>query len=504
MNYIPVFELVKSLNSSEKKYFKIYSSRHIIDGANKYLLLFDILESMKNYEEDSLSYQLKEKGKDISYLKADMNYLYHNILKSLLFLHAGKSAQLIVHESHSKIEILYHKALYRTCLREINKAIALAESTELFGDAYKLLHIEKRVRQHLTSSPVNKLSITERIGSILEKKQQLLHYDILYETINDIRLRLSKTRAESELNQLKILMQQDIIKDIKHATSITSTIRFYQIHAMYHYVQRNRKEELHCNEQIIELFNNNLLYKEEYLADYVNTQSRIISITKELPEVVFFKALKEIREIPIPPERLYYKGITAQVFNFSYMIELSHYLQKKQFKKATTIIPLIENGLEKYTAILTASHKLTFLYMLGYFYFATGEFIKARDYIHALLETYQEKDRPDLYHFAQLLHLLIHFELKNYALIKYKCASVRYFFKKEAAHYKAENLLLAFLQKEKNYTRDVYKNLHALQKALLSIKEDALEKYAFVYIDFSDWVDSKIAKKASISMLYDN
>ena len=36
-----LFELIKSLNKSEKRYFKLFSSRHTIGEENGYLKLFD-------------------------------------------------------------------------------------------------------------------------------------------------------------------------------------------------------------------------------------------------------------------------------------------------------------------------------------------------------------------------------------------------------------------------------------------------------------------------------
>ena len=37
-----LFELVKSMTMSEKRYFKIYSSKHVIGQSNDYVLLFDL------------------------------------------------------------------------------------------------------------------------------------------------------------------------------------------------------------------------------------------------------------------------------------------------------------------------------------------------------------------------------------------------------------------------------------------------------------------------------
>ena len=93
-----VFELIKSLNMSEKRQFKIYGSRHIIDVENKYIFLFDVLEKMESYDAEALRIKLESAGRNTKFIKADMNFLYQLILKSLVLYHSGKSAQIILNE----------------------------------------------------------------------------------------------------------------------------------------------------------------------------------------------------------------------------------------------------------------------------------------------------------------------------------------------------------------------------------------------------------------------
>ena len=47
-------ELIKYLSKSEKRYFKIVSSRHTIGEENNYILLFDYLERQEIYDEEKL------------------------------------------------------------------------------------------------------------------------------------------------------------------------------------------------------------------------------------------------------------------------------------------------------------------------------------------------------------------------------------------------------------------------------------------------------------------
>ncbi|HUM52018.1 MAG TPA: hypothetical protein PK431_09390 [Chitinophagales bacterium] len=497
-----VFELIKAMNMSEKRQFKIYSSRHVIEGENKYMLLFTLLERMEIFDQDLLANSLKDAGKKTAFIKADMNFLYQSILKSLVLYHSGKSAQIILNESISIIEILYFKGNFEQCIKEINKAANIARNAELFSSLLKIIQYEKTVYNHLSKHNRTEHDIIQDLIYIHQIQQNIITYYDLHNTANQARIRIIKTRNTKEISIFEKLMQHELLQHEQRALSLDAKIKFYQIHAMWHYVNQEKKDELNTNKKIIQLFEKHPIYKDEHLIEYVNTYARILSISKDINEQVFFIELHNFRSIEVQNEKLYFLRISAQIFNFSYMIELSMYIQKKKFAKAANIINDIEYGLKKYKTILIASYKITFLYMLAYYYFATGNFDNARKRINTLLNEHKEEERPDIYNFAKLINLLIHFELKNFSYIKYKQQSVFYYFKKQSSLYETENIILKFFSLEKNYTVNLEKSLLKLKADLEKTKNHSLEKYAFNYFDWIDWIDSKISKKSCIAKLY--
>ncbi|MGB0261083.1 MAG: hypothetical protein ACPF99_06710, partial [Flavobacteriaceae bacterium] len=76
----PLFNLVKSLTKSEKRQFKLYANRLDGNADAKFLLLFDLLDKMKFYDEGQLLNADFVKRQQLSNLKA---HLYKQILVSL-------------------------------------------------------------------------------------------------------------------------------------------------------------------------------------------------------------------------------------------------------------------------------------------------------------------------------------------------------------------------------------------------------------------------------------
>ena len=57
-----LFELIKSLSKSEKRYFKLLSSRHTIGDENNYVKLFDFIDKQTTYDEGVIFKEFKKSG----------------------------------------------------------------------------------------------------------------------------------------------------------------------------------------------------------------------------------------------------------------------------------------------------------------------------------------------------------------------------------------------------------------------------------------------------------
>ena len=118
-----LFQLVKSLSKSEKRYFKLSSS--LQSGEKNYMKLFDAIELQAEYDEGAI--KDKFAGETfINHLPSEKNHLYSLILKSLRGFYADKSAAAILQEQLRNIELLVDRALYKECSKIIRKAKKMA------------------------------------------------------------------------------------------------------------------------------------------------------------------------------------------------------------------------------------------------------------------------------------------------------------------------------------------------------------------------------------------
>lgn len=479
---------------SEKRQFKIFSKRHIIHEVNKYNVLFEVLENMEVYDETALEKALKIKNYDTRYLKADQNYLYQLLLKSLTLFNSGKSSLLEIKEYLLNIEILLKKDLFLQCKKEIEKAKKLAASIDNNELLINILHWERKLLYFTNYNPLAEMSLLNEMIKVEEKISNEVAYLMLYAKTNEWRIRIAKNRDNEDMKMLHNLYEHPLLKDETQALSLNSRIKFAQIHAMYHFIMGNKQEELLNNQIIIQLLEENKVFMNEYPNEFINTKSRIISILKDIDDVQFKSELASLRMFQPQVHDISHQHLLAQIFSFSYMTEFSYYLNSKQFNMAKSLIAPIEWGLKTYQNELKASFKITFIYMMSYLHFTLGDYDLARKKVNIILNDFNENTRPELYNFSKLLNLFIHLELENYAYIKYKQSNVAYYFKKQTASFKTEKAVLSFFSKPKNYQEKLSDKLLELEDELLKIRKNSLEMDAFRYFDFLLWIKAKLHK----------
>lgn len=181
-----LFDLIKSLTKSEKRFFKLSSS--LQSGEKNYLKIFDFVDKQNNYDEEGLKNEFKNE-RFINHLPSEKNHLYKLILKSLRGFHSDNSINSILKEEIKNVEILYKKSLYKECRKFLLRAKKTAEEHEKFYYWFELISwekllIEEDYEQGNFNFDLDNL-IQEEL-SVIEKLRNLAEYQMIYSRINYI------------------------------------------------------------------------------------------------------------------------------------------------------------------------------------------------------------------------------------------------------------------------------------------------------------------------------
>lgn len=485
-----LYSLIKSLSSNEKRYFKLFASRHTIGEKNNYVSLFDTLDNEKDYNEEEIFKTLGNETliKNFSFNK---HYLYKLILKSLLQFHSDSSINAQLKDLLRSVEILFEKGLYDHCLKIIYKSYQLADQYENYLTHLELLSWEiKIIRTQLyrgkTEEDMDK--VHQKIFSVIDKYKNFAQY-------NQLRAKMFLNKKEPYKNGRNLpvhqkMMQHPLLTSEDAPTTLLSKYIYNLINAIYAAdVIHNYNLAISYNQKLIKLIEAHPYLIEEHTDRFMRLQMNIIVAhlyNKEYDKVaVSISKLKNL------------KSIKDQLFDAIYCFELLLYNARRQFEHAIKLVERIELNLQNRNFDYPPPPlEAELFYIISYTYFGTGNYIKALHWLNKIPMVKLESN-PDLDRFIRMYNLILHYELKNQALMEYSMLSAHRFLDKKEGLLKVETIVLNFMEKLLNSNSKIeVKIFKDFKKEIAEAIKDSSEQKALQYFDIISWIDSTIKKKA--------
>ena len=255
-----LFELVKAMTPSEKRYFKIFASLHTVGEQNKYMKLFDLMDEMVDYDEAHLIEGVNDKG-GVTFSKLK-KYLYDLILKAMRNFNIDKNGTHQLTAAIDDISILFNKGLYAQAQKAIKKADKIINEYELISYNFLIENWKRRTQLHLNGHAKTQLE---------DMSEKLREYELMnayMEAFGDILQFTKKWSAITSITQLPESVQK-ILKN-QPAASAPVKIRFFhlRLESIYLRLTRDYDTYLEKTEQTYELSKSHVAFQNEDIHIY--------------------------------------------------------------------------------------------------------------------------------------------------------------------------------------------------------------------------------------------
>ena len=491
-----LFKLIKSLTKSEKRFFKLSSS--LQSGEKNYLKIFDFIERQEDYDEEELKRVFK-KETFIRHLPSEKNHLYKLILKSLRSYYSEQSLSSQLKQELKNVEILYNKALYKECEKFVSRAKEMAKKYEKFYYWFELISWEKRLLESAYESGVFSQDLDELVEEeemVIAKLRNLAEYTVIYSKINLVFRSGGFTRNEKERKVVEDIADYHLIKGKNTALSTKAASICYYIKGLCAATNRNYEDSFQFFNRTREILDNNPLIKHDTGGRYVMTLFHLLRCHIDNKEFVEAKKLiDEIRDLQTK-KGFNSMDVAVRIFANSYYHELVLLHSTGEFQKSVDLIPIIEKQQEIYDEKISKEMEVLLAYNKAYSYFGVGNYKRALQNLNDVLNDNEQNLRQDVYSFARLFNLVIHYELENYDFLDYVIKSTNRYLSKHDRDYEIENVCIKHIRKlAKTPTAvnrmEIFERMH---EDITRLLEDHNERVVLEYFNISAWVDSKIHK----------
>ncbi len=501
-----LFRLIHSLTKSEKRYFKIYASRHVIGRENNYLKLFSAIEQQKEYDEDALRKQFRRE-KFARQLAVTKNYLYKLIMESMRMYHADKTPEAQIRSLIQDAEFFMDRMFRSQAARVIERAKKLVYQYEAFTYLPELMRLERRLMTTeeyagKTAASMDEFSAEWRLA--IERINNLAQYWDLSARMFIIYLQHGSARTEADIRELKALMDSPLLTSEDAAQTFDAKEYFCHINGTYHFLQGDYINAHQFSRRHIELLEQQPDYVVHSPTRYLGRLSIYIFDSFKIQRYdEFFAGMEKIRNFRSLYPDAQGDRLEVELFKISTMLELYACIELGDTEKGLELAPAIEAGLERYGEFIEASLLLSFRFNLASLYFIAGRYEDALTRTNALLNSGQFDIREDIYGFLRVFNIILHYELGNDDLLEYLLKSTyRYLYTRNKI-FKFESIALRLIRKltTRRAGRDLLPIFRELREELLPLADDPYERKAFECIDVVSWLDSKIEGKPLVEVI---
>lgn len=480
-------ELIKSLSSSEKRYFRLFAERH--SSHNNYLKLFDAIAQQEVYDETKLKQQLADEHwlKNLAVVKSQLKQL---VLESLVqFNRTSDDRSKLDHETKKAIE-LGQKGFKKEASDALEKIQTKAEKSLYWMQALTAVQWQKKFL-YTGSIDVNR--------KLAEDEQRLLgfmsnegeYYQLIRELIH-IRFKTEVVRESETRQQLNELKTNSLLANFEEAKTLLSQYFYHTFHGIYHSLINETENSEKAYYRALVLLRENPDFAASRAEDYF---MRLNSYVSKLSAAGLTNEFRDwLAELRKAPENAVFKTLTnvgelTTVYAANH--ELQAYFHAKNYDAGS-------NRAEQLFAEVTAAFpkvrdqwQLVFLYNGMVLHFMDGRYRESLKWIRAIEET-PGTESELIRELAAMLHIMVRYELEDTELLESLLRSTDRSLKKEGRFFKIEQ---AMIEHYRNLLKtpkiDQQELWETLKVKFVTFKNDPSEKAFFAYFDFVEWINHR-------------
>ena len=492
-----LFQLVRSLQKSEKRNFKLFITRNSGNKDLNIVELFDALDKLPEYDEAALLKKLTSiKKPQLANVKA---HLYKELLASLRLLNSTESIDLHLHEQLDYARILYNKGLYLHALKILDKTKELARNYHQDSFLIQVISLEKKIETlHITRSMQNRADqLSADADTVNENRKNITRLSNLALQLYSWYIKHGHARNEKDEEGVKAFFRSNLPEAAFSLTGFYERLYLYQSYCWFAFIRQDFLMYYRYTQKWVNLFDEYPMMKEVETGHYIKGMHNLLNAHFDLRNYPrFHDTLRQFEIFAKSPVADQHINNRIQCFVYVSSAKLNQHIMEGSFAEGLTLKDGIEKQLDEFSQYLDRHRILVFNYKIAMMYFGHGNYSRSIDYLHKIINDNNTDLRTDLQCYARVLHLMAHYELGNYELVEHLTRSVYRFMAKMENLTVIEEAMFKFLRN--NFYVPAKKLQPAFNGFLQTIKQFEKSRFqtrSFAYLDIISWVESKVNNK---------
>ncbi len=492
-----LFQLVKSLEKSEKRNFKLYVKRNSGEEDLKVVQLFDAIDKLETYDEELLL--SKNKGIKKQQLSNSKAHLYRQILTSLRLIKSEENIDIQLHEQMDHARILYNKGLYLQSLKVLDRMKEIAKSNHQFTYIQQVVFLEKKIEAlHITRSMQDRAErLAAEADEVTDRLMQISKLSNLSLLLYSWYIKNGHARNKNDEAAVQKFFDDHFPAPAKSPHGFYEKLYLQQSYSWYGFIRQDFLMYYRYTQKWVDLFSEYPFMLEIETSHYIKGMHNLLGAHFDLQNFdKFNETLQQFQDFALSPIVQHNENNKIQCFVYINTALINKHFIEGSFTEGVKLVPNIAEGLKEYEIYLDRHRVLVFYYKIACLYFGSGNHEKTIDYLNKIIN-WKVDLRTDLQCYARLLHLIAQYELGNYDLLEYLIKSAYRFMSKMENLSVVEEEIFKFLRKSFHLSsKQIGPAFENLLDIVKKYERNRFETRAFAYLDIISWLESKIRKVA--------
>ncbi|MGN6297487.1 MAG: hypothetical protein ACTHM7_11950 [Ginsengibacter sp.] len=500
-----LFQLIHSLEKAEKRHFKLYIKRSSAKQDLKIIRLFDAIDRLSEYDEKTLLKSLKDISKSqLANLKA---HLHKQLLASLRLLKTNENIDLKLSEHLDNARLLYNKGLKIQSLHILEKAKEMARTNQKMNFLVQAVSLEKKIETlHITRSSADKtLLLAEeslQISGHIDRVTKLSNLALL---LYRWYIQNGHARNVEDEKDIRAFFKDNLPSDSHAINGFYEKLYLFQSYCWYAFIRQDFLMYYRYSQKWIDLYDENKNMISVETGHYIKGMHNLLNAHFDLRNFkAFQKTLDQFEAFAKTPAARQHDNFRTHTSIYINFARINQFLMKGDFHEGIKIVPEVETKLKEYELFVDMHRILVFNYKFASLYFGAGEYEKAIDYLHKIINDNHQGLRNDLQCYARLMHLISHYEIGNEEILESLIKSVYRFFARMKNLTIVEEAIFTFLRHSFKVKSSLLKpELEQFLKKIKHLEKNRFETRSFAYLDVISWVESKVYDKPMEEIIHE-
>lgn len=463
-----LFQMIKSLSKSEKKFFTQYVNIYEKGSSPIYLQLFDFLNTEPVYNEERIFKKFRGVSQFEKNFAVTRHYLKQMIIKTL------RHSELTVREDRDlmvyilDIKRLMAKGLFPMAKKMIEKLKVEAYEEEKLNDILQLIAMQRGLiamgyYRHEPDTNLDTLDVEEEeLMETIRQLRNVMNCSIkLFSRINYE----ANVTPEDNAAEIKTLGKKINVYKYEELKSAKARHTYLQFWAMYHCALGEYKEYKKWADRKLDFVQNGSHPKTvtNWLVLGYNHCLAASLLTNEFAN--FEERLKLLEGMDLQSQ-----FHDADRFQTVAIYGLLYYMRQNNVKKLAQYIEYCQDGLDRLAPFIGKAYNYILRINVAYAYLKLGKLDECVTEVNELMSLTNGDTRRDYVGNLKIINLMLRYEMKEYHYLSYLLKNTYRFFMTYLHTSPVHKFVISYM-KDALKTKD-QKSLDALNKTALQELRD--------------------------------